>query len=145
MHRSCSGIGGSYGAFDFHTARSAVRFIRQLSCSSKPPLQRAVAQPSKTKRGAFGTRVITPAEQLYICNNLPAPDAFPIADRDAREISLAGVKSPRKLSVQGLKAMGLETAAACCMSGNMPSYKGKLTEEQIAALAYYVSRATGAE
>lgn len=29
--------------------------------------------------------------------------------------------------------------------GNMPSYKGKLTEEQIAALAYYVSRATGAE
>ena len=29
--------------------------------------------------------------------------------------------------------------------GSMPSYKGKLTEEQIAALAYYVSRATGAE
>lgn len=29
--------------------------------------------------------------------------------------------------------------------GNMPSYKGKLTEEQITALAYYVSRATGAE
>lgn len=29
--------------------------------------------------------------------------------------------------------------------GNMPSYKGKLTDEQIAALAYYVSRATGAE
>jgi cytochrome c6 len=29
--------------------------------------------------------------------------------------------------------------------GAMPSYKGKLSEEQIAALAYYVSRATGAE
>ena len=29
--------------------------------------------------------------------------------------------------------------------GNMPSYKGKLTDEQIATLAYYVSRATGAE
>ncbi len=29
--------------------------------------------------------------------------------------------------------------------GNMPSYKGKLTDEQIAALAFYVSRVTGAE
>jgi cytochrome c6 len=29
--------------------------------------------------------------------------------------------------------------------GAMPSYKGKLSEEQIAALAHYVSRATGAE
>ena len=29
--------------------------------------------------------------------------------------------------------------------GNMPSYKGKLTDEEITALAYYVSRATGAE
>jgi cytochrome c6 len=29
--------------------------------------------------------------------------------------------------------------------GAMPSYNGKLSEEQIAALAHYVSRATGAE
>lgn len=29
--------------------------------------------------------------------------------------------------------------------GAMPSYKGKLSDDQIAALAHYVSRATGAE
>ena len=29
----------------------------------------------ETKRSAFGTSVITPAEQLYIRNNLQAPDA----------------------------------------------------------------------
>lgn len=73
----------------------------------------------ETKRGAFGTSVITPAEQLYLRNNLPAPDASIIADRDAWEISLDGVKSPRKLSVRELKAMGLETVAMVLQcSGN---------------------------
>ena len=73
----------------------------------------------ETKRGAFGTSVITPAEQLYIRNNLPAPDASIIADRDAWEISLDGVKGPRKLTVRELKSMGLETVAMVLQcSGN---------------------------
>lgn len=63
----------------------------------------------ETKRGAFGTSVITPTEQLYIRNNLPAPDASIVADRDAWEVSIDGVKNPRKLTVKDLKAMGLET------------------------------------
>lgn len=73
----------------------------------------------ETRRGAFGTSVATPAEQFYIRNNLPAPDVSIIADRDAWEVSLDGVKSRCKRSVRELKA--------------------------ITALAYYVSRATGAE
>ncbi|MBC7621216.1 MAG: molybdopterin-dependent oxidoreductase, partial [Candidatus Saccharibacteria bacterium] len=73
----------------------------------------------ETKRSAFGTSVITPAEQLYIRNNLPAPDASIIADRDAWEISLDGVKNPRKLTLRDLKSMGLETVAMVLQcSGN---------------------------
>ena len=73
----------------------------------------------ETKRAAFGTSVITPVDQLYIRNNLPAPDASIIADRDAWEITLEGVKNPRKLTVRDLKSMGLETVAMVMQcSGN---------------------------
>ncbi|MDP2032832.1 MAG: sulfite oxidase [Pseudomonadota bacterium] len=73
----------------------------------------------ETKRGAFGTSVITPAEQLYIRNNLPAPDASIVADRDAWEVTVEGVKNPRKLSVRELKSMGIDTVAMVLQcSGN---------------------------
>ena len=73
----------------------------------------------ETRRSAFGTSVITPAEQLYIRNNLPAPDASILANRDAWEVSLEGVKNPRKLTVGELKTMGLETVAMVLQcSGN---------------------------
>ncbi|MEN3367827.1 MAG: sulfite oxidase, partial [Burkholderiales bacterium] len=57
----------------------------------------------ETKRSAFGTSIITPNEQLYIRNNLPAPDASIVADRDAWEVSIEGVKTPRTLTVKELK------------------------------------------
>lgn len=73
----------------------------------------------ETRRSAFGTSVITPAEQLYVRNNLPAPEASIVGNRDAWEVSLEGVKNPRKLSVRELKAMGLETVAMVLQcSGN---------------------------
>lgn len=73
----------------------------------------------ETKRSAFGTSVITPAEQLYIRNNLPAPDASIVADRDAWEISIEGVGNPRKLTLRELKTLGLETVAMVLQcSGN---------------------------
>ena len=73
----------------------------------------------ETKRSAFGTSVITPTEQLFLRNNLPQPDASIIADRDAWEITLDGVKNPRKLTVRDLKSMGLETVAMVLQcSGN---------------------------
>ena len=73
----------------------------------------------ETKRGAFGTSVITQAEQLYLRNNLPTPDAAILADRDAWEITLEGVKNPRKLTLGDLKSMGLETVAMVLQcSGN---------------------------
>lgn len=73
----------------------------------------------ETKRSAFGSSVITPAEQLYVRNNLPAPDASIVANRDAWEISLEGVKNPRTLTVAELKKLGLETVAMVLQcSGN---------------------------
>ena len=73
----------------------------------------------ETKRSAFGTSVITPSDQLYLRNNLPAPDAAIVADRDAWEIDMGGVKNPRKLKVGELKTMGLETVAMVLQcSGN---------------------------
>ena len=73
----------------------------------------------ETKRGAFGTSVITPSDQLYLRNNLPTPDASIVANRDAWEIDIGGVKNPRKVTVGELKTMGLETVAMVLQcSGN---------------------------
>ena len=73
----------------------------------------------ETKRGAFGTSVITPSDQLYLRNNLPTPDASIVANRDAWEIDITGVKNPSKLTVGELKTMGLETVAMVLQcSGN---------------------------
>jgi DMSO/TMAO reductase YedYZ molybdopterin-dependent catalytic subunit len=73
----------------------------------------------ETRRSAFGTSVITPGEQLYVRNNLPAPDGAIVADRDAWEVRIEGVKQPRSLSVRELKALGVETVAAVLQcSGN---------------------------
>lgn len=77
----------------------------------------------ETKRAAFGTSIITPSDQLYIRNNLPPPNVSIVADRDAWEISVEGVKAPRKLTVKELKSMGLETTAMVLQcSGNGRGY-----------------------
>jgi len=77
----------------------------------------------ETKRTAFGTSGITPAESLYIRNNLPAPDASIVANRDAWQVSIEGVKNPRVLTVAELKTIGVETIATVLQcSGNGRSY-----------------------
>jgi sulfite dehydrogenase len=73
----------------------------------------------ETRRSAFGTSGITPAEQLYVRNNLPPPDASILANRDAWQVSVEGVRNSRVLSVAELKTMGVETVAAVLQcSGN---------------------------
>lgn len=77
----------------------------------------------ETRRSAFGTGVVTPAEQLYIRNNLPAPDASILNDREAWMLSVEGVKNPRQLSLAQLRRMGLETVAMVLQcSGNGRGY-----------------------
>ncbi|HCL85538.1 MAG TPA: sulfite oxidase [Comamonadaceae bacterium] len=73
----------------------------------------------ETRRGAFGTSVITPSDQLYVRNNLPTPPESIVADRDAWQVQVSGVKEPRRLSVRELKSMGLETVTMVLQcSGN---------------------------
>ncbi len=73
----------------------------------------------ETKRSAFGTSVVTPNDQVYIRNNLPAPGAEIINDRDGWEVEIAGVKTPKSFTVKSLKTMGLETTAMVLQcSGN---------------------------
>lgn len=77
----------------------------------------------ETRRHAFGTSIVTPAEQLYVRNNLPPPDAAIVADRDAWVLAVEGVRSPRSLTLAELKGMGLETVAMVLQcSGNGRGY-----------------------
>ena len=107
----------------------------QSSAAAKPALPAYVAWKDpehmivhtgttiETRRSAFGTSVITPAERLYIRNNLPAPDVSIVANRDAWTVAIEGVRQPVTLSVADLKSMGLETVAAVLQcSGNGRGY-----------------------
>jgi len=73
----------------------------------------------ETKREFFGTSGITPEDELYIRNNVPAPDESIIADRDAWEVEIEGVRNPGKKTLADLKKLGLETTAMVLQcSGN---------------------------
>ena len=77
----------------------------------------------ETKRTAFGSSIITPAERLFIRNNLPAPDVAIVANRDAWQMAVDGVRQPGTLTVADLKTLGLETIATVLQcSGNGRSY-----------------------
>jgi sulfite dehydrogenase len=67
--------------------------------------------------------VVTPSNQLYIRNNLPPPGDDVVADRDAWQVAIDGVKIPRTLTVGELKTMGLVTVAMVLQcSGNGRGY-----------------------
>jgi sulfite dehydrogenase len=73
----------------------------------------------ETRRTAFGDGVVTPANQLYIRNNVAPPDASILKDRDAWALSVEGVKSPGVVTVAELKTMGIATVAMVLQcSGN---------------------------
>lgn len=77
----------------------------------------------ETKRAAFGVGAITPAERLYIRNNIAAPDVSIVANRDAWQMAVEGVKQPRTLTVAELKTLGLETLVMVLQcSGNGRGY-----------------------
>jgi DMSO/TMAO reductase YedYZ molybdopterin-dependent catalytic subunit len=77
----------------------------------------------ETKRTAFGSSIVTPAERLFIRNNLPAPDVSIVANRDAWQLAVDGVRQPSSLTVADLKTLGLETIATVLQcSGNGRGY-----------------------
>ena len=77
----------------------------------------------ETKRTALGVGPITPAERLYIRNNIAAPDVSIVANRDAWQLAVEGVRQPRTLTVAELKTLGLESLAMVLQcSGNGRGY-----------------------
>lgn len=61
------------------------------------------ANTIETERGAIGSGVVTNSDKLYVRNNLPAPNADIVADRNAWKITLEGVNSPQTLTLGELK------------------------------------------
>lgn len=77
------------------------------------------ANTLETRRDAIGTSIVTPSAELFIRNNLPAPDPAIVADRDAWTVAFAGVKRPRSLTLGELKRLGAATVASVLQcSGN---------------------------
>jgi DMSO/TMAO reductase YedYZ molybdopterin-dependent catalytic subunit len=77
------------------------------------------ANTLETRREAIGTSIVTSNEQLFVRNNLPAPDAAIVADRDAWTVAFQGVKNPRSMTLGELKTLGVETVASVLQcSGN---------------------------
>lgn len=77
----------------------------------------------ETRRGAIGTSIITPADRLYIRNNVNVPDESIVADRDAWRVEIAGVREPRPITVGELKTLGVVTIATVLQcSGNGRAY-----------------------
>ncbi len=62
----------------------------------------------ETRWSAFGSSLITPADRLYIRNNLAPPDVSIVANRDAWQLAVEGVKQPRTLTVADLKSLGVD-------------------------------------
>lgn len=77
------------------------------------------ANTMETQRGAIGNGVITPADRLFVRNNLPAPPASIADNPDNWEVRVEGVRNPRTLTVSELKSMGVTTVASVLQcSGN---------------------------
>ena len=79
----------------------------------------------ETKRSAFGTSVVVPNDILFVRNNIAPPEEAIVADPDAWEVMIAGVRKPGKMTVAQLKRLGVETVAAVLQcSGNGRGYFG---------------------
>ena len=79
----------------------------------------------ETKRSAFGTSVVVPNDILFVRNNIAPPEEAIVADPDAWEVTIAGVRKPGKMTVAQLKRLGVETVAAVLQcSGNGRGYFG---------------------
>ena len=77
------------------------------------------ANTIETRRGAFGTSIVTPSDRLFVRNNLPPPDASILDDRDAWKVSIEGVRKSRSFTLGELKTMGIQTTATVLQcSGN---------------------------
>ena len=72
----------------------------------------------ESKRSELGAG-ITPVNKMFVRGNLPFPDASILNDRNAWKVEIAGVKSPRTMTVGELKTLGeVKVPAVLQCSGN---------------------------
>ncbi|WP_341666812.1 SorT family sulfite dehydrogenase catalytic subunit [Alcaligenes sp. SDU_A2] len=65
------------------------------------------ANTMETRRGAFGSGLITPLDRLFVRNNVSPPSEKIVADPDAWMLSVKGVKTSTEISVADLKRLGV--------------------------------------
>ena len=65
----------------------------------------------ETRREAIGSTIVTPGSKLFVCSNLPVPDASIATRPDEWTIAVEGVRKPRSLSVRELRKIGVRTVA----------------------------------
>ena len=65
----------------------------------------------ETRREAIGSTIVTPDSKLFVCNNLPLPDASIVSRPDDWTVAVEGVRKPRSLSVRELRKIGVRTVA----------------------------------
>lgn len=81
------------------------------------------ANTMETKRNAFGSGIITPLDRLFVRNNISPPSEDIVADPDAWQLQIEGVKNPITISVAELKKLGVTTVAMVLQcSGNGRAY-----------------------
>jgi len=109
---AAAGIGGATRAVAQAAPPAAAAQAKPLPAyvSWKDPDSMIVHSPNtvETRWTAFGMSLITPADRLYIRNNLAPPDVSIVANRDAWQIAIEGVKQPRTLTVADLKTLGVD-------------------------------------
>jgi sulfite dehydrogenase len=77
----------------------------------------------ETRRAALAAELVTAEANLFVRNNMPPPSDSIVADRDAWQVSLEGVRNPRTLTVGELKAIArVRLTAVLQCSGNGRAY-----------------------
>ena len=66
----------------------------------------------EARRSALGFAPITPQSAFFVRNNLPTPDESIVANRDAWQIEVAGVKKADTITLGELKTLPVRMEAA---------------------------------
>lgn len=66
------------------------------------------ANTIETRRGFFGSSVITPTNRLFVRNNVAPPSEDIVKNPDSWQLEVNGVAKPRTFSVAELKTLGLQ-------------------------------------
>ncbi|MEM9224225.1 MAG: sulfite oxidase [Pseudomonadota bacterium] len=77
------------------------------------------ANTMETDREVMGAPPITPLNELFVRNNLPAPSEEIVADPDIWSVEFEGVAEPGSMTLGEMKKLGVESVAAVLQcSGN---------------------------